>query len=75
MMVNGESSYRSFLEGDDEGLVEIVRDYRDGMLLYVNGIVGNIFVAEEVVQETFTKLIIKNLAFSAGPPSRRGSMP
>ena len=48
-MVNGESSYRRFLDGDDEGLFEIVRDYRDGMLLYVNGIVGNIFVAEEVL--------------------------
>jgi len=62
-MVNGESSYRRFLDGDDEGLFEIVRDYRDGMLLYVNGIVGNIFVAEEVVQETFAKLIIKKPRF------------
>ncbi len=62
-MVNGESSYRRFLDGDDEGLFEIVRDYRDGMLLYVNGIVGNIFIAEEVVQETFAKLIIKKPRF------------
>ena len=62
-MANGESSYRRFLDGDDEGLFEIIRDYRDGMLLYVNGIVGNIFIAEEIVQETFAKLIIKKPRF------------
>ena len=62
-MANGESSYRRFLDGDNDGLVEIVETYRDGMILYVNGIVGNIFVAEEIVQETFTKLIIKKPRF------------
>lgn len=33
-MDNGASSYRRFLDGDDKGLSEIVRDYRDGLILY-----------------------------------------
>ena len=27
-MDNGASSYRRFLEGDDNGIVEIIRDYK-----------------------------------------------
>lgn len=33
-MDNGASSYRRFLEGDDEGIVEIIRDYKDGLILF-----------------------------------------
>ena len=46
-MDNGASSYRRFLDGDDKGIAEIVRDYKDGLILYLNGYVNNIFVAEE----------------------------
>ena len=38
-MDNGASSYRRFLNGDDEGIVEIVNDYKDGLILYLNGYV------------------------------------
>ncbi len=30
-MFNGASSYRRFLNGDDNGLVEIVEEYKDDM--------------------------------------------
>ena len=36
-MDNGASSYRRFLDGDDKGLAEIVRNYSDGLILYLNG--------------------------------------
>ena len=58
-MDNGASSYRRFLDGDDEGMVEIIRDYKDGLILYLNGYVSNIFVAEELMEETFFKLVTK----------------
>ena len=58
-MDNGACSYRRFLDGDDKGLEEIVRDYKDGLILYINGIVNNIFVAEEIMEETFFKIITK----------------
>ena len=62
-MNNGESSYRRFLEGDDEGIVEIIRDYKDGLILYINSYVNNIFTAEELMEETFFKLVIKKPRF------------
>ena len=58
-MDNGASSYRRFLDGDDEGMVEIIRDYKDGLILYLNGYVSNVFVAEELMEETFFKLVTK----------------
>ena len=30
-MDNGASSYRRFLDGDDEGIVEIIKDYKEGL--------------------------------------------
>ena len=64
-MDNGASSYRRFLDGDDKGLSEIVRDYRDGLILYLNGIVNNIFIAEELMEETLFKIITKKPRFNA----------
>ena len=63
-MDNGASSYRRFLDGDDKGLAEIVRDYRDGLILYLNGVVNNICVAEELMEETFFKIITKKPRFN-----------
>ena len=36
-MDNGASSYRRFRDdGDESGLIEIIRDYKDGLILYHN---------------------------------------
>ena len=64
-MDNGASSYRRFLDGDDKGLEEIVRDYKDGLILYLNGFVNNISVAEELMEDTFFKIITKKPRFAA----------
>ena len=58
-MDNGASSYRRYLSGDQEGLVEIIRDYKDGLILYINNIVNDIQLAEELCEDTFVKLAIK----------------
>ncbi len=63
-MDNGASSYRRFLEGDDEGLFEIVKEYKDGLILYLNSYVNNIHAAEEVAEDTFFRLITKQPRFS-----------
>ena len=55
-MDNGASSYRRFLDGDNNGFVEIVRIYNDGLVLYLNSFVNNISVADELAEETFVKL-------------------
>ncbi len=63
-MDNGESSYRRYLDGDDTGIVEIIRDYKDGLTLYINGYTKNIFAAEEIMEETFFKLAVNKPRFS-----------
>ena len=56
-MDNGASSYRRFRDdGDESGLVEIIKEYRDGLVFYLNSIVGNIHTAEELAEDTFVLL-------------------
>ena len=63
-MDNGASSYRRFLDGDDKGIAEIVGDYKDGLILFLNGYVSNIFVAEELAEDTFFRLLVKKPRYS-----------
>lgn len=63
-MDNGAGSYRRFLDGDDAGIAEIVKDYKDGLILYLNGYVKNIYIAEELAEDTFFRLITKKPNFS-----------
>ncbi len=62
-MDNGASSYRRFLAGDDTGIVEIIRIYKDGLILYLNGYLNNIYEAEEVMEDVFFKLVTKKPHF------------
>lgn len=62
-MDNGASCYRRFLDGDDEGIVEMIRDYKDGLTLYLNGFTRNISAAEELMEETFVKLATRKPRF------------
>ncbi|MBE6877205.1 MAG: RNA polymerase sigma factor [Ruminococcus sp.] len=62
-MDNGASSYRRFLSGDDSGMVELIKDYKDGLLLYLNSFTNNLSLAEDCVQDTFIKLAIKKPKF------------
>ncbi len=61
---NGAVQYRRFLSGDDEGFVEIIRMYNDGLVLFINGYVKNIYVAEDLAEDTFFKLLIKKPKFA-----------
>ena len=63
-MDNGASSYRRFLDGDDTGIVELVEDYKDGLILYLNGYVRNLSVAEELTEDTFFRLMTRKPRFS-----------
>ncbi|MBR5683238.1 MAG: sigma-70 family RNA polymerase sigma factor [Ruminococcus sp.] len=62
-MGNDEERYRRFLDGDDNGLIEIIDEYHEGMTLYLNSIVNNICLAEDIMQDTFVKLAIKKPSF------------
>lgn len=64
-MESGKENYRRFIDGDDDGIVEIIKEYKDGLTLYINGYVRNIFVAEELMEETFFLLMTKKPKFKA----------
>jgi len=59
IMDNGASSYRRFLDGDDNGFVEIVKLYKNSLIFFLNGYVNNIHQAEDLAEETFFKLLVK----------------
>ena len=63
-MDNGASSYRRFLEGDDDGIVQIIKDHKDGLMFYLNSFVQNIHLAEDLTEDTFVKLIAQQPRFS-----------
>lgn len=64
-MDNGAECYRKFLEGDNESLTLIIRDYKDGLMLYLYRFTNDIFIAEDLTEDTFVKLYTKRPKFSA----------
>lgn len=62
-MEHGERCYRRFLEGDEDGLLELVRLYSDSLLLFLYGMVHNLSLAEELMEETFAELVLHRGAF------------
>lgn len=58
-MDRGTNSYLRFLSGDDSGLVEIVTEYKDGLIFYLNSFVGDMHIAEELAEDTFVRLFTK----------------
>ena len=63
-MDNGASSYRRFLDGDDSGLCEIIRDYKDGLILFLYSVTHNPTLAEELCEDTFVRIAVKKPRFS-----------
>ena len=53
----GASSYRRFLDGDDEAFVEIIKHYKDGLILYLDSFTHNLDTAEDLMEDTFVKII------------------
>ena len=61
-MDQGTISYDKFLSGDEEGLYEIVRDYRDGLILYINSLIRDFHTSEDLAEDTFVRLFVKKPA-------------
>lgn len=64
-MDHGANSYARYLRGDDEGLVELVRDYKDGLVLFLCRYVGDLSLAEELAEDTFFRLVTRKPRFTA----------
>lgn len=63
MQDRGAESYRRFLQGSDEGLVELVREYKDGLILFMTRYVKDLYVAEELTEDIFFKLMTRKPRF------------
>lgn len=56
-MDNGASSYHRFRnEGDENGLIEIIHSYRDGLIFYLFNIIHDWHAAEDLAEDTFVLL-------------------
>lgn len=57
-MDNGASSYRRFLDGDQSGFDELIINYRDSLIYFINGFLNNLDESEDVAEEAFMELIV-----------------
>lgn len=62
-MDGGIDNYQRFLDGDESALEPIIASYKDGLILFLNGFVGDLVTAEELTEEVFVKLVLKRPAF------------
>ena len=62
-MFNGTECYRRFLHGDDHAFDELMDAYHDGLILFINKLVGNYSVAEELAADSFVELLIHKKRF------------
>ena len=59
----GAELYLRFLGGEDECLTELLRLYRDGLIMFINSYVKDFSTAEELAEETFFRLAVKKPHF------------
>lgn len=62
-MFNGTECYRRYLLGDDRAFDELMDAYHDGLILFINKLVGNYAVAEELAADSFVELLIHKKRF------------
>lgn len=65
-MDRGADCYLCFLDGDNDAFVEIIRDYKDGLILYLDSFTHDLTAAEELMEDTFVKLVTKRPVFYRG---------
>ena len=56
-MKNGDSSYRRFLEGEQEAFDDIMLTYRDGLTFFIKRYVQNDDIAEDICIDVFCELL------------------
>jgi len=62
-MDNGAILYQRYLNGDNDALEELVKMYNDSLIFYINGFANNITISEDIVADTFFKIIVKKSHF------------
>ena len=57
-MDNGASSYRRYLNGDEEAFDEIVKEYFDNLVFFIDRYVHDYAAAEDLAIDAFTYLVV-----------------
>ena len=63
-MDNGACSYRRFLNGDEEAFDEIVKEYFDSLVFFINGYVCDYYAAEDIAIDTFSDLVVNKKRYN-----------
>lgn len=50
--------YKRFVAGEEEAFVEIVNEFRDNLIYFINRYVNNMDVAEDLSEDVFVELLI-----------------
>ena len=56
---NGAINYLSYINGDDKGFYELVKEYFDGLCAFIFGITGDRGLSEELADDTFYRIAVK----------------
>jgi RNA polymerase sigma-70 factor (ECF subfamily) len=57
-MDHGASSYRRYLNGDEEAFHEIVKEYFDNLVFFIDRYVNDYPTAEDIALDAFTQLVV-----------------
>ena len=68
-MLTDAEDYSAFLNGDNEGFERLVIHYKDGLIYYLNRIIKNITIAEDLAQDAFVEVYVHKERFVPGKAS------
>ena len=57
-MDNGASSYRRYLDGDNSAFDEIIKEYFDSLVFFLNRYLRDLSAAEDIAMDAFADLIV-----------------
>jgi len=62
-MDHGARNYQRYLNGDDDAFVEIIKDYKDGLILYLNSFTKDLHIAEDLMEDVFVRIVTRKPYF------------
>lgn len=62
-MINGENSYKRYLEGDESAFDEVLELYFNNLTLFINGYLNDVHASEDVAVDTMLELIVHKKRF------------
>ncbi len=63
-MDNGACSYRRYLDGDEDAFGEIVKEYFDNLVFFIDRYVHDTAAAEDIALDAFTQLVVNKRRYN-----------